>query len=166
MTRTQAILKFVVLCCAWSITLATPAAGRFLGYRIATSADLPYLLNPNPSAVTDVRSSAFALLLVIAVAALAAAFAELAKVKATAGVVAAVFVFQLLLIVDCVRAYARDWWTYFVIVLNGRRVTWFEDTPVSAVMWPWISGIACLVVGALLVVSSSRVVEVVQPNSS
>ncbi|HEX7192684.1 MAG TPA: hypothetical protein VF381_14040, partial [Thermoanaerobaculia bacterium] len=103
----------------WSVTLFTPVLLNRFGYRISTGPTLPYLLSYTQN--TDVRSSAVHLLLVVGIAIIGAAIAELAKLAAgTRWIVASVFIFQLVLVADCVRAYARDWWSYFFLVASGR----------------------------------------------
>ena len=144
-------VAFIAL--GWATTLATPMVLSALGYRIATGPDLPYLLSYTRN--TDVRSSPMHFLVVVGIAALGCLIAEAAKVvRPTRWVVVSVFVFQMVLVLDCVRAYARDWWSYFVVVGSGQTIeqlTWMDPVPVSGVTWPWIS--ACL--GSVIVAALS-----------
>lgn len=117
--------------------------------------DLPYLLSRSRD--TDVRSSALALLIVVGVAVCGAFTAELGKLGRTQRWrIPAIFVFQLVLVADGVRAYARDWWTYFAVVLQHRYPELYEPAPVSAVRWPWISCVLAIALIAAIVVPSIR----------
>ena len=143
----ERILAAAAIAAAWASTLLTPAVERWFGWQIATGPDLPYLLSRSPE--TDVRSSALALLIVVGVAVFGAFIADLGKMGQTQRWrVPAIFVFQLVLVADNVRAYARDWWTYFAVVLQHRYPELYEPTPLSAVRWPWIS---CLLAVLLII---------------
>lgn len=134
-------LLFVAL--GWATTLFTPAVLSHFSYRISVGSTLPYLLSYTQN--TDVRSSALYLLLVVAIAVVGVVIAELAKFAAPSRwVVASVFIFQIVLVTDCVRAFARDWWSYFFLLGAGRNVEQLSSMnppPISAVMWPWISAL-------------------------
>jgi hypothetical protein len=140
-TKTIAVL-FVII--AWLLTLTTPVVLKHFGMRIATGPTLPFLLSTGPKGC--VQSSPLHLLLVLGVAGVGISLAEAAKiVLRSSAVIVSVAVFQVALVLDCVRAYAWDWWTYIYVTGTGEVIdslTSMRPTPVSGVGWPWISGIA------------------------
>lgn len=145
------------LAISWLVTLFTPALLRRFGAEISTGPSLPFMLTQDPGGC--VRSSPIQLLLVLGVGATAAALAEVSKAAMRSRLlVPAVATYQLAVVLDCVRAYAWDWWAYFYIVGTGGEIdalTWMDPVPVSAVTWPWISGVVGC--AALLVLITRRV---------
>jgi len=152
------------LAISWMVTLLTPALLRRFGAEISTGPSLPFMLTQDPEGC--VRSSPLHLLLVIGVGATAAALAEVSKAAMRSRlVVPAVAMYQLAVVLDCLRAYAWDWWTYFYIVGTGGEIdslTWMDPVPVSGATWPWISGVVGC--AALLVIITRNVTA--PPNSA
>jgi hypothetical protein len=154
--RTKSIAVLVVVL-AWSLSLTTPAVLKHFGMRIATGPTLPFVLSTGAKGC--VRSSRLHLLLLLSVAGVGISFAEAAKiVLRSPAVIVSVAVFQVVLLFDCIRAYAWDWWTYIYVTGTGGVIdslTAMSPIAVSGVTWPWISGVAGVL--AIAVVITRRV---------
>jgi len=150
MKRFATVAFFLIA--SWLLTLPTGEVVKHFAEESPLRGAIPYLLAPG---VICLYSSTVQLLIVVLFGVMAVIIADIAKlIIRSAWAWLVILLFQGVLVLDVLRAYGGEWWTYFAMLVGITPAPappgGVPQPPISAVRWPWIAATASAVAIILL----------------
>jgi hypothetical protein len=139
------LLIFGPLVLSWIVAVTGPELGAFIPWRDIENPVVPFVGTIPWTRQTDLMSSVPGLFMTLLCAAVTVAIAEVAKaflVCRQPSAFLAVSIYQMILALDVLRAYAPDWWVFLTYFLGLRS----KSPPLMLETGtPWIALIALLI---------------------